>query len=154
MLPLPLFAALSTVTVPIGDGVRPADKNIVVSSEPPAADGVGLGVGVGVGEEIGVGVGVGPGDELETEPHPAEKINNNARNKKKVALRFTGGSLDRDFHESSGELLTKRAAAHGRLSQVVELELRYLVVLHSAKLSSLRWPPWLHRLELYAVEAM
>ena len=86
MLPLPLFAALSTVTVPRGDGVRPADKNIVVRSASEVADGVGL--GVGVGEATGVGVGVGL-DELETEPQPTEKVKN-ARNKKKPALRFTG----------------------------------------------------------------
>jgi hypothetical protein len=86
----------------------------VVENAPVAAD------GVGVGEATGVGVGVGVGEELETEPQPAEKVKN-ARNKKKLALRFTGGSLDRDFSRASGELLTKRDADHGRLSRVVEL---------------------------------
>jgi hypothetical protein len=85
MLPAPLFAVVSIVTGPIGDGFRPASKNMVVRNESEAAAGVGVGVAVGVGDAVGVGVGV-PGMLLETDPQPTSN-NKNPEKKTTIALR-------------------------------------------------------------------
>jgi hypothetical protein len=122
MLPVPLFAVLSRVTVPWAAGFLPTVKNQVDKNESEAVAGVGLGEGAGLGDGAGVGVGVGP-ILLETEPQPASKSKNPVQRVKVTVRKKT--SCNVAISQRRGTyLISKRAAAERRLSWKEALTLR------------------------------